>query len=113
MNFAIYGAGAIGAYLGAKLALAGEKVTLIARGAHFQAMQTNGVRVQSPEGDFEARPTISNDPTTIGPVDFLFLTVNKYCLLVDLTFQLLILINCFMNFVNSITCLIEQSVKSS
>lgn len=80
MNFAIYGAGAIGAYLGAKLALAGEKITLIARGAHFQAMQTDGIRVQSPEGDFEARPTISDDPTAIGPVDFLFLTVKAHSL---------------------------------
>jgi 2-dehydropantoate 2-reductase len=80
MNFAIYGAGAIGAYLGAKLALAGEKVTLIARGAHFQAMQTNGVRIQSPEGDFEAWPTISDNPTAIGPVDFLFLTVKAHSL---------------------------------
>ena len=56
MKFAIVGAGAIGAFLGAKLSLAGHQVYLIARGPHLQAMQANGVRVRSPEGDFQAHP---------------------------------------------------------
>ena len=80
MTFAVYGAGAIGAYLGAKLALAGEEVALIARGPHLHAMQANGVRVRSPQGDFEARPSLSDDPAAIGPVDFLFLTVKAHSL---------------------------------
>ncbi len=54
MKIAIVGAGAIGAFLGAKLALSGEDVYLIARGPHLRAMQADGVRVRSPEGDFEA-----------------------------------------------------------
>ncbi|MCZ6891054.1 MAG: 2-dehydropantoate 2-reductase [Chloroflexi bacterium] len=78
MRFAIFGAGAIGAYLGAKLALAGEDVVLIARGAHLRAMQENGVRVRSPEGDFEAHPTATDDPTEVGEVDFLVLTVKAH-----------------------------------
>ena len=41
MKIAIYGAGAIGALLGAKLHLSGEDVTLIARGPHLKAMQTS------------------------------------------------------------------------
>ena len=80
MSFAVYGAGAIGAYLGAKLALAGEEVALIARGPHLQAMQADGVRVRSPQGDFEAHPTVTDDPAAIGPVDFLFLTVKAHSL---------------------------------
>ncbi len=80
MTFAVYGAGAIGAYLGAKLALAGEEVTLIARGPHLHAMQADGVRVRSPQGDFEARPSLTDDPAAIGPVDFLFLTVKAHSL---------------------------------
>ena len=80
MKIAIVGAGAIGAFLGAKLALSGEDVYLIARGAHLQAMQTHGVQVKSPEGDFEAHPNATDDYESIGPVDFVFLTVKAHSL---------------------------------
>ena len=80
MKIAIVGAGAIGAFLGAKLALSGENVYLIARGAHLQAMQTHGVRVKSPEGDFEAHPNATDDYESVGPVDFVFLTVKAHSL---------------------------------
>jgi len=80
VKIAIVGAGAIGAFLGAKLALSGEDVYLIARGAHLQAMQTHGVRVKSPEGDFEAHPNATDDYESVGPVDFVFLTVKAHSL---------------------------------
>ena len=80
MKIAIVGAGAIGAFLGAKLALSGEDVYLIARGPHLRAMQADGGRVRSPEGDFEAHPTATDDYESIGPVDFLFLTVKAHSL---------------------------------
>ena len=80
MKMAIVGAGAIGAFLGAKLALSGEDVYLIARGPHLRAMQADGVRVRSPEGDFEAHPTATDDYESIGPVDFVFLTVKAHSL---------------------------------
>ncbi|WP_088890066.1 2-dehydropantoate 2-reductase [Leptolyngbya ohadii] len=50
MKICIVGAGAIGGYMGAKLALAGEEVTLIARGAHLEAIKTNGLILRSPDG---------------------------------------------------------------
>jgi 2-dehydropantoate 2-reductase len=50
MKICIVGAGAIGGYLGAKLALAGEEVTLIARGAHLQAIQSQGLRLRAVDG---------------------------------------------------------------
>ncbi|RKD26777.1 2-dehydropantoate 2-reductase [Ammoniphilus oxalaticus] len=50
MRFCIVGAGAIGGYLGAKLALAGEEVTLIARGAHLEAIQQNGLTLRMSDG---------------------------------------------------------------
>ena len=80
MKIAIVGAGAIGAFLGAKLALSGEEVYLIARGPHLREMQANGVRVRSPEGDFEAHPTATGDYESIGPVDYVFLTVKAHSL---------------------------------
>ena len=78
MRIAIVGAGAIGAYLGAKLSASGEEVFLIARGPHLEAMQAHGVRVRSPEGDFEAHPTATGDFKEIGPVDYVFLTVKAH-----------------------------------
>ena len=68
MRFAIYGAGAIGAYLGAKLAAAGEDVSLIARGPHLRALQEHGVRVRSPDGDFEGKPLAADEPREGGEV---------------------------------------------
>ena len=62
VRFAVLGAGAIGAYVGAALDRGGADVTLIARGAHLQAMVAHGVRVQSPRGDFVRR--IRPPPTT-------------------------------------------------
>ena len=78
MRFAIYGAGAIGAFLGAKLSAAGEDVSLIARGPHLHAMQEHGVRVRSPGGDFEAHPLVTDDPKEVGEVDYLVLTVKAH-----------------------------------
>jgi 2-dehydropantoate 2-reductase len=59
MRFLIAGAGAIGAYIGARMAKAGFEVALFARGPHLRALQEQGVQVRSPEGDFVARPKIA------------------------------------------------------
>ncbi|PIG94054.1 2-dehydropantoate 2-reductase [Gloeocapsopsis sp. IPPAS B-1203] len=53
MKICIVGAGAIGGYIGAKLALAGEQVTLIARGVHLQAIQEKGLTLRSADGTEE------------------------------------------------------------
>jgi 2-dehydropantoate 2-reductase len=78
MKFAIVGAGAIGAFLGAMLTRAGEDVTLIARGAHLRAMQDNGVRVRGEIGDFQVDAKATDDPQTIGPVDIIVLTLKTH-----------------------------------
>src|SRR5580704_19105535 len=80
MRFLIAGAGAIGAYLGARMAHAGFDVTLFARGPHLRAMQEHGVQVKSAEGDFLARPTISRSLEEVGPVDVVFLAVKAHAL---------------------------------
>jgi 2-dehydropantoate 2-reductase len=71
MRFAVLGAGAIGAYLGAALTRGGSEVVLIARGLHLEAMRRNGVRVLSPRGDFEAKPATSGDFSAIAGADCL------------------------------------------
>jgi 2-dehydropantoate 2-reductase len=80
MRFLIAGAGAIGAYVGARMTRAGFDVTLFARGPHLKAMQAHGVRVQSAEGDFQVRPRIVSSLEETGPVDVVFLGVKAHSL---------------------------------
>jgi len=78
MRFLIAGAGAIGAYIGARMSHAGFDVTLFARGPHLRAMQEGGVQVRSSEGDFIARPKIAGSLEEVGPVDVVFLGVKAH-----------------------------------
>ena len=78
MRFLIAGAGAIGAYIGARMAQAGFDVTLYARGPHLRAMQEHGVQVRSSDGDFVAHPTITGSLEEVGPVDVVFLGVKAH-----------------------------------
>src|SRR5271169_6593138 len=80
MRFLIAGAGAIGAYIGARMAQAGFDVTLFARGPHLRAMQRHGVQVKSSEGDFVARPAIASSLEDVGAVDVVFLGVKAHAL---------------------------------
>jgi 2-dehydropantoate 2-reductase len=78
MKIAIYGAGGIGAYLGARLADVGHDVSLIARGDHLDALQSDGLRVESIHGDTNVDLHSTDDPADIGPVDFVLFTVKAY-----------------------------------
>ncbi|MFF1562558.1 2-dehydropantoate 2-reductase [Streptomyces sp. NPDC058293] len=80
MKVAVLGAGAIGAYVGAALHRAGADVHLVARGPHLAAMRQHGVQVRSPRGDFTAQVHATDDPSGIGPVDYVFLGLkaNSY-----------------------------------
>jgi 2-dehydropantoate 2-reductase len=80
MKFAIVGAGAIGAFVGAMLTRSGEDVTLIARGPHLRAMQEHGVRVRGSLGSFEARVSATDDPAAVGAVDVVLLTLKAHSL---------------------------------
>ncbi len=80
MKFLIAGAGAIGAYIGALMARAGQDVTLFARGPHLRAMQERGVRVQSGDGGFEARPRVVDSLEQAGRADIVLLTAKAHSL---------------------------------
>ena len=80
MRIVVAGAGAIGGYIGARLIRAGADVTLFARGPHLQAMKERGLRVRSPEGDFEVRPAASGDLASIGKADVVVLGVKAHSL---------------------------------
>ena len=78
MKFLIAGAGAIGGYLGARLACAGYDVTLYARGPHLRAMQERGLRVIGADGDFEAHPRVIGNLEEAGPADVILLGVKAH-----------------------------------
>jgi len=79
MKVAVMGTGAIGGYVGARLAAAGAEVTFIARGAHLAAIRTAGLRVSSPLGDVHVTPaSATEDPAAVGPVDIVLLGIKLY-----------------------------------
>lgn len=78
MKIVIAGAGAIGGYIGARLARSGADVTLVARGAHLQAMQERGLRVEGPGESFEVRPSVTGSLDTIGQADVVILGVKAH-----------------------------------
>lgn len=78
MRVAVFGAGGVGGYLGAKLATAGTAdVHLIARGAHLAALRRGGLRLSSIDGDAEVDLPATDDPGDIGPVDVVVFTVKS------------------------------------
>ena len=67
MKIAVMGAGAMGGYLGARLATGGADVSFVARGPHLAAIREHGLTVTSPAGDMLIKPaTASQDPA--GPI---------------------------------------------
>jgi len=76
MRICIYGAGAIGGYLGAQLALAGAEVALVARGAHLAAMQTGGVKLLIDGDERVAYPRCTGNPAELGPQDYVIITLK-------------------------------------
>jgi len=79
MRIAVFGVGGVGGYFGGRLAQAGEDVVFIARGAHLQALQTRGLRVESVLGDFVVQPVqATDDPTHVGVVDAVLVGVKAW-----------------------------------
>jgi 2-dehydropantoate 2-reductase len=79
MRIAVFGVGGVGGYFGGRLAQTGEDVVFIARGAHLQALQTHGLRVESVLGDFVVQPVqATDDPTHVGVVDAVLVGVKAW-----------------------------------
>jgi 2-dehydropantoate 2-reductase len=79
MRIAVFGAGSVGGYFGGRLALAGEDVVFIARGAHLDALRTQGLRVESLKGDFHVPSVQATDqPAEVGPVDVVLVAVKTW-----------------------------------
>jgi 2-dehydropantoate 2-reductase len=80
MKVAVVGVGAIGGYVGIRLALAGEDVTFIARGANLEALRTNGMRLLQSDGSEEVVPRVhaTSDYAAAGPQDVVILAMKAH-----------------------------------
>src|SRR5690349_1469899 len=79
MRIVVYGTGGVGGYFGGRLAQAGEDVTFIARGEHLRAIRANGLKVDSPNGDFVINPARATDNINeTGETDLVILGVKAW-----------------------------------
>jgi 2-dehydropantoate 2-reductase len=78
MRIVVMGAGGVGGYFGGRLALAGNDVTFIARGAHGEAIRCNGLRAEGVLGEFHLQPAtcVPGAAEIAGPVDVILFTVK-------------------------------------
>jgi 2-dehydropantoate 2-reductase len=80
LKIAIIGVGAIGGYVGSRLALAGEDVTFIARGANLAALRSNGIRLITAEGNEQSVRQVkaTDDYAAAGPQDVVVLAMKAH-----------------------------------
>jgi 2-dehydropantoate 2-reductase len=78
VNICIYGAGAIGGFLGGELALAGADISLIARGPHLKSIQENGLTIVRNGKRRTARPFATEYPAEAGPQDYVIVTLKAH-----------------------------------
>ena len=76
----VFGAGAIGGLLAARLEAAGTPVSVVARGAHGAAIAADGLRVETEAGTLTTRPHVVADPVALGPQDYVFITLKAHSL---------------------------------
>jgi 2-dehydropantoate 2-reductase len=79
MRIVVFGTGGAGGYFGAQLARAGEDVVFIARGEHLNAIRTNGLRIETPEGAIVIQPTqATDDPKQVTDADVVLVGVKAW-----------------------------------
>jgi 2-dehydropantoate 2-reductase len=79
MRIAVFGTGGVGGYFGGRLAQSGHDLTFIARGEHLRAIKANGLKIDSPAGDFVVFPVkATNDVGEAGEVDLVIVAVKEW-----------------------------------
>jgi 2-dehydropantoate 2-reductase len=81
MKICIFGAGAIGGYIGTKLALSGTEVSFVARGPNLAAIKERGIKLISEGHTLLARTHATDSPKELGPQDYVVLAVKAHALL--------------------------------
>lgn len=84
MKFCVFGAGAVGGFVGGLVARSaadtGAEVSLVARGPHLAAIRENGLTVETPDETFTVTPAATDNPADLGPQDVVFLSAKAYSL---------------------------------
>ena len=80
MKICIYGAGAVGGLMAGWLARSGHEVSVVARGAHLEAIRKSGLRVKSASAVDSFRIKADSDPKALGPQDYVLVTVKAQSL---------------------------------
>lgn len=78
MKICIFGAGAIGGYMGAKLAMSGADVSLVARGPHLTAMRANGLSIIEEDAHQTVEVTASENASDLGVQDYVIVTLKAH-----------------------------------
>ena len=78
MNIVVVGAGGVGGYFGGMLAKAGFDITFLVRGKTLEAIQANGLKVNSFMGDFEVHPEVTDDYKNQNAPDLVILSVKSW-----------------------------------
>jgi 2-dehydropantoate 2-reductase len=80
LKVCIFGAGAIGGFLGVQLASSGAEVSLVARGAHLAAMRAEGVRLQIDGAERVARLPCTDTPAELGVQDYVIIALKAHAI---------------------------------
>lgn len=78
MKICIFGAGAIGGYMAAKLAAAGADVSVVARGPHLAAMQAHGLVLRANGEEIVTHPRVAASAADLGPQDYVVITLKAH-----------------------------------
>jgi len=78
MKICVFGAGAIGGYLAVELALTGHEVSVVARGAHLEAIRKNGLKLLIGGHEKVARLAASDDPSSFGQQEFVICALKSH-----------------------------------
>ena len=76
MKICIYGAGAVGGLIAGRLAQADHEVSVVARGAHLTSILAKGLRILFDANEFQIRINATNDPSRLGPQDYVIVAVK-------------------------------------
>jgi 2-dehydropantoate 2-reductase len=78
MKIVVLGIGGVGGYFGGKLVQAGEDVTLVARGKHFETIKSSGLKIKSVNGGFHVYPKVVSSISEINRADLIMLGVKSW-----------------------------------
>lgn len=82
MKFCVFGAGAVGGFVGGMVARGGSDVSLVARGVHLSALQANGLKIVTPDEEFAVDVPATDRPADLGVQDVVFLSAKAHALTV-------------------------------